>query len=71
MTTVLYLITILFIYVDNNTKIIYIVKNHQAPLYDGLIAVNVNKNVFKFTGYSLPLPINGLNNPSYPLVQNK
>lgn len=41
----LYFITILFIYCDNNTNIIYVIKNHQAPLYAGFIAVNININV--------------------------
>ena len=44
----LYFIAILFIYGDNKTNIIYVVKNHQAPLYAESIAVNVNINVLIF-----------------------
>ena len=46
----LYFMITLFIYGDKNTNITYVVKNHQAPLYEGSIAVNVNKNVLIFPG---------------------
>ena len=46
----LYLITILFIIDDSKAKIIYVVKNHHAPLYAGSNAVNVNINFFKVPG---------------------
>ena len=48
--------------IDNlNTKLDSVAKNLTYFDFYNIVDVNVNKNVFKFPGYSLPLPINGPN----------